>query len=80
MTGPMKSTVLLMTLLLLAKTAPGGDGIKGLRWRSDERLKINFLWVLLYITTAPQDHLSKVWFDNIVVAKDYVGPATGTPN
>ena len=44
---------------------------------SDERLKINSLWVLLYITKAPQDHVSKIWFDNIIVAKDYIGPATG---
>ena len=52
----------------------GGLPFEGIRWRRDERLKINFLWVLLYITKAPQDHVSKVWFDNIVVAKDYIGP------
>ena len=54
-----------------------GSPFEGFRWRNDERLKINFLWVLLYITKAPQDHVSKIWFDNIVVAKDYIGPATG---
>jgi hypothetical protein len=54
------------------------DGLpfEGFRWRKDERLKVNFLWVLLYITKAPQGHVSKVWFDNIVVAKDYIGPAS----
>jgi hypothetical protein len=54
------------------------DGLpfEGFRWRSDEGLRINFLWVLLYITKAPQGHVSKVWFDNIVVAKEYIGPAT----
>jgi len=52
----------------------GGAPFEGFRWRRDERLKLNFLWVLLYITKAPQDHVSKVWFDNIVVAKDYIGP------
>jgi hypothetical protein len=51
-----------------------GLPFEGLRWRSDERLKLNFLWVLLYITRAPQDHVSKVWFDNIVVATEYIGP------
>jgi hypothetical protein len=52
------------------------DGLPfdGFRWRSDEQLKLNFLWVLLYITKAPQGHVSKVWFDNIVVAQDYIGP------
>jgi hypothetical protein len=52
----------------------GGLPFEGVRWRSDERLKLNFLWVLLYITKAPPGHESKVWFDNIVVAKDYIGP------
>ncbi len=54
----------------------GGLPFEGFRWRSDERLKVNFLWVLLYITKAPQDHVSKIWFDNIVVAKEYIGPLT----
>ena len=52
---------------------------EGFRWRRDERLNLNFLWVLLYITKAPQDHVSKVWFDNIVVAKEYVGPIMAKP-
>lgn len=60
----------------------GGRPFEGFRWRSDEELKINFLWVLLYITKAPPGHVSKIWFDNIVVAKDYIGPieARETPN
>ena len=57
----------------------GGLPFEGFRWRRDERLKLNFLWVLLYITKAPQDHVSKVWFDNIVVAKEYVGPIMAKP-
>ncbi len=52
----------------------GGKPFDGFRWRNDEKLKINFLWVLLYITKAPPDHLSKIWFDQIVVAKQYIGP------
>jgi hypothetical protein len=55
----------------------GGSPFEGLRWRSHERLKINFLWVLLYITRAPRGHESKVWFDDIVVAKEYIGPHGG---
>ncbi len=53
---------------------PGGLPFEGFRWRRDTHLKINFLWVLFYITDAPQGHVSKVWFDNIVVAKKYIGP------
>ena len=47
---------------------------EGFRFRSDEKLKLNFLWVLLYVTKSPKDHVSKVWFDQIVVAKEYIGP------
>jgi hypothetical protein len=53
---------------------PGGKPFDGFRWRKDEKLNLNFLWVLLYITKAPRDHVSKIWFDQIVVAKQYIGP------
>jgi hypothetical protein len=53
---------------------PAGTPFEGFRWRSDERLNLNFLWVLLYITDAPAGHISKVWFDHIVVARQYIGP------
>lgn len=52
----------------------GGRPFDGFRWRKDEKLKINFLWVLLYVTKAPPGHVSKIWFDQIVVAKQYIGP------
>ncbi|MCM8772116.1 MAG: hypothetical protein NC926_04985 [Candidatus Omnitrophica bacterium] len=52
----------------------GGLPFEGFRWRKDEKLKLNFIWVLLYITKAPYGYISKVWFDNIVVAKKYIGP------
>lgn len=53
---------------------------EGFRWRSIEALKVNYLWTYLYITKAPKGHVSKVWFDHIVVARRYIGPlepATG---
>jgi hypothetical protein len=53
---------------------PGGQPFEGFRWRRDEKLKLNFLWVLVYITKAPRDHVSKVWLDQIVVARQYIGP------
>jgi len=58
--------------------AAGGAPFEGFRWRSDERLNLNFLWVLLYITDAPAGHVSKVWFDDIVAAKRYIGPLAPT--
>jgi hypothetical protein len=52
----------------------GGEPFEGFRWRTDERLKLNFLWLLVYITDAPQEHVSNIWFDDIVVATEYIGP------
>jgi len=51
-----------------------GKEFEGFRWRKNEKLNINFLWMLLYITKAPEGYVSKVWFDDIVVAKNYIGP------
>ncbi|MBN1845141.1 MAG: hypothetical protein JW810_05620 [Sedimentisphaerales bacterium] len=53
---------------------PQGQPFEGFRWRRDERLKLNFLWLLVYITDAPAGHLSRIWFDDIVVATSYIGP------
>lgn len=53
---------------------PKGKPFEGMRWRTSKQLLINNLWTYLYITKAPKGHLSKVWFDHIVVARDYIGP------
>ncbi len=53
---------------------PQGEPFEGFRWRATEDLKLNFLWLLLYITDSPPGHISKVWFDDIVVAREYIGP------
>jgi len=61
------------------KLAGNWDGI---RWRTSNKLKINGIWILYYITkNAPKQNKVKnprkknqVWFDDIVVAKSYIGP------
>lgn len=53
---------------------PQGQPFEGFRWRSDEKLNLNYLWLLLYITRAPDGYVSKVYFDDIVVATTYIGP------
>ena len=53
---------------------PNGQPFEGFRWRNTDDLKLNFLWLLLYITDAPPGHKSSVCFDDIVVAKKYIGP------
>ena len=59
----------------------GGEPFEGFSWRTDERLKINFFWLLHYVTESNQKRNQSeqpdpvtVWFDNIVVAERYVGP------
>jgi hypothetical protein len=51
-----------------------GVPFEGFRWRKSEELNLNFIWMLLYITEAPEGKVSRVWFDNVVVAREYIGP------
>jgi predicted amidohydrolase len=60
----------------------GGEPFEGFRWRTHEELKVNFFWLLFYVTenAARQNRASeagkshRVWFDDIVIATAYVGP------
>lgn len=56
------------------KTASGGDPFDGFRFRTDEKLNLNFLWLYVYITKGTTGHANRVWFDDVVVATDYIGP------
>src|SRR5258706_14223201 len=56
------------------QTAAGGEPFEGFRWRTSTELVVNFVWAYLYITDAPAGHVSKVGFEHIVVASDYIGP------
>lgn len=60
------------------ETPPGGLPFEGFRWRTTKDLSLNYLWVYLYITKAPAGHVSRVWYDDIVVATDYIGPVRGS--
>jgi hypothetical protein len=60
----------------------GGEPFEGFLWRKTPELKVNFFWLLFYVTEGaarqnkartPQP-LNRVWFDDIVVATEYVGP------
>jgi hypothetical protein len=54
----------------------------GYRWRTDEALKVNGVWLLYYITenAARQNRVqdprktNQVYFDDLVVAQEYIGP------
>ena len=57
-----------------APSAAASTTFEGFQWSSSESLGINYLWTYLYITQAPKGHISRVWFDQIVVASTYIGP------
>lgn len=60
----------------------------GFRWRTTDKLKINSFWLLFYNTDQPARHNKdprpesrqmEVWFDDVVVATEYIGPVHGRP-
>jgi hypothetical protein len=60
----------------------GGEPFEGLRLRTSKALQINHLWLEHYIDPGAQrqnkvanpNRVNRVWFDDIVVAKSYIGP------
>jgi hypothetical protein len=59
----------------------GGEPFEGFSWRTSDKLKINFFWLLHYVTDTNQRRNKEdvaqdvtVWFDNIVISEKYVGP------
>jgi predicted amidohydrolase len=56
------------------KVPEGGEPFEGFRWRTIDDLKANYVWLYLYITDAPTGRESRVWFDDVVIATDYIGP------
>ncbi len=52
----------------------GEQPFEGFRWRTVKELTINYAWIYLYLTTTPPGHVSRVWFDDVVIARKYIGP------
>jgi hypothetical protein len=50
---------------------PNGTPFEGFQWRIVEALNINYLWLEHYVDTDPS---CRVWFDDLVVATQYIGP------
>ena len=55
-------------------TAAEGDPFEGFRFRTVPELNTNFIWLYLYITKGTPGHANRVWFDDVVVATEYIGP------
>lgn len=62
--------------------AQGGEAFEGFRWRTSDDLELNFFNLSHYVTenAARQNKVenphrtTRVWFDDIIVATDYIGP------
>ncbi len=50
-----------------------GAPFEGFEWRTTPELNVNFVWLYAY-TQRPAGHPIKVWFDDVVVATEYIGP------
>ncbi|MBW7847868.1 MAG: T9SS type A sorting domain-containing protein [Bacteroidales bacterium] len=50
---------------------PNDPPFEGFRWRTNENLNINWIWIEFYHDTGPASHIK---FSNIVMAKEYIGP------
>jgi hypothetical protein len=55
------------------KVPAEGAPFEGIRWRTVPELKVNYVWLYLY-SEKPAGFRIRVWFDNVVVATDYIGP------
>ena len=59
-----------------------GEPFEGFRWRTSTDLKINFVWLMHYVTenaarqnnVADPNPINRVWFDDVVASTQYVGP------
>ena len=61
---------------------------KNIRWRSTDLLKLNSYWLQYDVCEnsakhnsdpTPQDRQYEIWFDDLVLATDYIGPVKGAP-
>jgi hypothetical protein len=51
----------------------GGTPFEGFRWRTVKELNVNYVWLYIF-TQVPAGHRLKVWYDDVVVATEYIGP------
>ncbi len=60
----------------------GGEPFDGFSWRTTDDLKVNYFWLEHYVTenaarqnqVASPRPVNRVWFDDVVVATEYIGP------
>jgi hypothetical protein len=57
--------------------SPGGSPFEGFRWRSDENLELNWIWLQNYATLDPPGFRGDMKFDHVVLARSHVGCLAG---
>ena len=58
---------------------PDSLAFEGFQWRKDENLKLNFLWLLYYMTDGTEQ-TDTVLFDDVIVSTGYIGPTVTSVN
>jgi hypothetical protein len=53
----------------------GGKPFPGFAWRNVPEVNVNAVWLYRYFS-QPEPGTSKCWWDNLVIAKKYIGPLT----
>jgi hypothetical protein len=61
---------------------------QGIRWRSSDKLKFNAFWLLYHVSENTAEHnrdpdprkrVYEIWFDDVVLATEYIGPIKRRP-
>lgn len=58
-----------------------GPGIpfEGFQFRNDNALNLNYIWLRNFNDKNPIGHIGNIYFDHLVVAKNYIGPIATAP-
>ncbi len=57
----------------------GDEFFEGFQWRNDPNLALSFLWLHQYVTGHDDGELSHIWYNDVVLATEYIGPIDGAP-
>jgi len=53
---------------------PSAPAFEGFRWRTNEKLNINYLWIEYYDDESPAGEMHYIKYANLVMARKYIGP------
>jgi hypothetical protein len=52
-------------------TGPEGKPFEGFQWRTNPALNVNYFWLEHFVDSDPG---CEAWFDDVVIATQYIGP------